>query len=44
MTVLKLENISKSFGAIQALDNVNLSLEAGEVLGLMGDNLSLIHI
>ena len=38
MTVLKLENISKSFGAIQALDNVNLSLEAGEVLGLMGDN------
>ncbi|MDC0861012.1 ATP-binding cassette domain-containing protein [Alphaproteobacteria bacterium] len=38
MTVLKLENISKSFGAIQALDRVNLSLNAGEVLGLMGDN------
>ena len=38
MTVLKLENISKSFGAIQALDGVNLSLDAGEVLGLMGDN------
>ncbi len=38
MTVLKLENISKSFGAIEALNDVNLSLDAGEVLGLMGDN------
>ena len=38
MSILKLENISKSFGAVQALDGVNLSLDAGEVLGLMGDN------
>ena len=38
MSILKLENISKSFGAVQALDDVNLSLDAGEVLGLMGDN------
>ena len=38
MSILKLENISKSFGAVQALDSVNLSLDAGEVLGLMGDN------
>jgi len=38
MTVLKLKNISKSFGAIQALDDVSLTLNAGEVLGLMGDN------
>ena len=38
MSILKLNNISKSFGAIQALDDVSLSLKPGEVLGLMGDN------
>jgi simple sugar transport system ATP-binding protein len=38
MNVLKLDRISKHFGAIQALSEVSLSLEAGEVLGLMGDN------
>ncbi|MCT7374670.1 ATP-binding cassette domain-containing protein [Chelativorans salis] len=38
MTVLRLEWISKRFGAIQALEEVSLSLDAGEVLGLMGDN------
>jgi len=30
--------ISKNFGAIQALTEVNLKIDAGEVLGLMGDN------
>lgn len=38
MSVLKLKNISKNFGAIIALDNVSLNIEEGEVLGLMGDN------
>ena len=38
MAILKLENISKHFGAIHAVTNVSLSLEAGEVVGLMGDN------
>ena len=38
MEILELNNISKSFGAIKALDNVTLSLRSGEVLGLMGDN------
>jgi simple sugar transport system ATP-binding protein len=36
--VLQLDGISKSFGAIRALSGVSLTLEAGEVLGLMGDN------
>jgi simple sugar transport system ATP-binding protein len=36
--VLELRGVSKSFGAIQALSEVDLSLEPGEVLGLMGDN------
>lgn len=36
--VLQLTDVSKSFGAIRALNDVSLSLDAGEVLGLMGDN------
>ena len=35
---LSLRKISKNFGAIQALTEVDLALEPGEVLGLMGDN------
>jgi ribose transport system ATP-binding protein len=35
---LSLEGISKRFGEVTALDNVNLSLNEGEVLGLIGQN------
>jgi simple sugar transport system ATP-binding protein len=38
LAVLELSGISKNFGAIQALDDVSLSLDAAEVVGLMGDN------
>jgi simple sugar transport system ATP-binding protein len=38
MALLELKNISKHFGAIHALNDVSLALEAGEVVGLMGDN------
>lgn len=38
MPVLELNNISKHFGAIEAVSDVSLSLEPGEVVGLMGDN------
>ena len=38
MRLFELRSISKHFGAIQALNGVNLSIDAGEVLGLMGDN------
>ena len=38
MAVLQLSKISKHFGAITALTEVDVSLEPGEVLGLMGDN------
>ena len=38
MAVLELTNISKHFGAIHALNDVSLSLEPGQVVGLMGDN------
>ena len=38
VAVLELTNVSKHFGAIQAVNNVSFSLNAGEVVGLMGDN------
>jgi simple sugar transport system ATP-binding protein len=38
MAILELTRVSKHFGAIQALTNVSLALNAGEVVGLMGDN------
>src|SRR5919106_1783191 len=38
MRVLELRGISKSFGVIQALSDVSLAIDAGEVVGLMGDN------
>src|SRR6187551_1510989 len=38
LAILELSNISKHFGAIQAVNDISLSLEAGEVTGLMGDN------
>ena len=38
MNLLELSNITKHFGAIHALVGVDLSIKAGEVVGLMGDN------
>ncbi|MGN6543645.1 MAG: ATP-binding cassette domain-containing protein, partial [Aureliella sp.] len=37
-TVLKLRDISKSFGAVRALEGVSLELAAGEVHALVGEN------
>jgi len=38
MTLLSLQQISKSFGGIHALDDVSLDLAKGDILGLVGDN------
>ena len=38
MSILNLKKISKNFGAIEALKNVDLNLDQGQVVGLMGDN------
>jgi simple sugar transport system ATP-binding protein len=38
MPLLELRGVSKHFGAIEALSGVDLAIEPGEVLGLMGDN------
>ena len=36
--LLEIRNLTKHYGTIQALDGVSFSLEAGEVLGVVGDN------
>jgi simple sugar transport system ATP-binding protein len=36
--VLRVEHVAKRFGALTALRDVNLHLDKGEVLGLIGDN------
>ena len=38
MEILELKNISKNFGAIHALQGVDLAITPGEAVGLMGDN------
>ena len=38
MAVLELDSISKHFGAIEALRDVSLKIEPGDVVGLVGDN------
>ncbi|MEZ4908543.1 MAG: hypothetical protein R2771_13090 [Saprospiraceae bacterium] len=31
-----INNISKSFGEVKALDNINIEVEKGEIFGLIG--------
>ena len=36
--MLDIKNVSRSFGALQALSNVSLAVGAGEIIGLIGPN------
>ena len=38
MPILTLDGVSKSFGALKVTDDVSLSVEAGEALGIIGPN------
>lgn len=38
MQLLEAVNVSKSFPGVHALDNVNISVRGGEILGLVGEN------
>jgi branched-chain amino acid transport system ATP-binding protein len=38
MVLLRLENVSKSFGGLKALRGISLDLPAGEILGIIGPN------
>lgn len=37
-TILKIDKLSKSYGRYLALDNLNLSVEKGEIFGFLGSN------
>lgn len=36
--IIRMEGITKTFGGLTAVDNVDLELREGEILGLVGDN------
>lgn len=38
MTGIHIQNVSKQYGAVQALDTVSLTLEPGKIYGLLGRN------
>ena len=38
MTLLKINNITKSFGKFQALKGVDFTVEEGEIFGFIGPN------
>jgi simple sugar transport system ATP-binding protein len=38
VSLIRLDNITKHFGAVHALDGVTMEIAPGEVVGLMGDN------
>ena len=36
--ILECENLSKNYGSLKALDELNLKLESGKIVGLLGPN------
>ena len=43
-TIIETKALTKRYGALTAVDDLNLTVRQGEVFGLLGPNLSLIHI
>ena len=41
---LVLEGVSKNFGGLKAVSEVSFRVPEGSIFGLIGPNLSLIHI
>jgi ABC-2 type transport system ATP-binding protein len=48
LDIIKIENLSKCFGTLTAVDNLNLNIDEGEIFGLLGPNgagkTTIIHI
>lgn len=37
-TILEIKSVSKKFSGVTVLDDINLSILQGEILGLIGEN------
>ena len=44
MSTIEIKNLTKRYGEAEVLSNINMKLESGKIYGLVGRNLSLIHI
>lgn len=38
ITLLRVQNLSKQFGGVKAIDSVSFELHRGEILGVIGPN------
>ena len=38
MSLLRVENVSKHFGSLVAVDNISMTVEAGELRAVIGPN------
>ncbi|RUY70925.1 ABC transporter ATP-binding protein, partial [Mesorhizobium sp. M7A.F.Ca.CA.001.05.1.1] len=38
MALLELDDVSKAFGSLKAVDGVSFKVEAGEIFGIAGPN------
>lgn len=38
MPIIKVNNLSKSFGGVKAVSNINMSIDGGEIIGVIGPN------
>ena len=43
-TIIKVENLVKTFGGLVALNDCSLEIKDKAITGIIGPNLSLIHI
>ena len=44
MSILEVTGLTKRFGGLTAVSDVTFDIEEGQVYGVVGPNLSLIHI
>ena len=42
--MLRIEGLAKNYGGLKAVRGVSFEVPEGEIVGLIGPNLSLIHI
>ena len=44
MTILALQNVSKSYGALKVTQDVSFVLEKGEAFGIIGPKIGRAHV